>query len=77
MFCRSFGTHNTVGAFILRFNPKKGQYMVKLGEIRPNFYNQFFPLKMPNLSSFVSVFQKMLFILHTAIRNARNALRKK
>ena len=33
MFCVAFGTYNSVVAFILGYDPKKGQGQVKLGQI--------------------------------------------
>ena len=45
MFYGSFGTQNTMVAFIFRFDPRKGQYKVKLGQKRSNFQNQNFHLK--------------------------------
>ena len=32
MLCGSFGTQNTMVAFIFRYDPRKGQYKVKLGQ---------------------------------------------
>ena len=49
MFYGSFGTQNTMVAFIFGFDPRKGQYKVKLGQKRSNFQNQNFLLKT-NLS---------------------------
>ena len=45
MFYGSFGTQNTMVAFIFRFDPRKGQYKVKLGQKMSNFQNQNFHLK--------------------------------
>ena len=45
MFYGSYGTQNTMVAFIIRFGPRKGQYKVKLGQIRSDFQNQHFLAK--------------------------------
>ena len=42
MFYGSFGTQNTAVACIFRFDPRKGQYNVKIGQIRSNFQSQNF-----------------------------------
>ena len=73
MFYGSFGMQNTMVAFIFRFDPREGQYKVKLDKKGQFFKITMFILNMPFLSSFVSGFQKRL-ILRMAIRNAKNCI---
>ena len=68
-----FGTQNSIVTFIFKFDPRKGQLKVKLGQIskfRISFQN------MPILGSFVSGFQKSLLFLYMATRNAKNCISK-
>ena len=77
MFCGLFGTQNKMVAFIFRFNPRKGQHKVKLGQKGQIFKIKFLPKNIPIVSSFVSGFQKMSFIfLRTIIRNAIKCISK-
>ena len=75
MFNGSFGTQNTMVAFSFRFDQRKGQYNVKLGQ-KVKFSKSIFSSKnMLIMSSFVSGFQKCYF-LPTAIRNTKNCISK-
>ena len=46
IFYRSFGTQNLMVTFIFKFEPRKGQLQVKLGQIRSNFKIQHFTTKI-------------------------------
>ena len=46
MFYGSFGTQNSMVTFIFKFDPRKGQLQVKLGQIRSNFKIQNFLTKV-------------------------------
>ena len=76
MFYGSFGTQNTMVAFSFRFDPRKGEYKVKLGQKGSNFQNKKYSKNMLIVSSFVSEFQKWDLFLRTAIRNTKNAFQK-
>ena len=54
----SFGTQNATVAFIFRFDPRKGQYKVKLGKNGKNSKPKKSSKNMPILSSSVSESQK-------------------
>ena len=55
----SLGTQNSMVTLIFKYDWRKGQLQVKLGQIRSNFKNSKLSCKsMPILCSFVSVFQK-------------------
>ena len=46
MFYGSFGTHNSMVAFIFKFEPRKGQLHVKQGQITSNFKIQNFLIQI-------------------------------
>ena len=46
MFYGPFGTQNSMVTFIFKFDPRKGQLQVKLGQIRSNFKIQNFLTKI-------------------------------
>ena len=46
MFYGSFGTQNSMVTFIFKFDPRKGQLHVKLGQIRSNFKIQDFLIEI-------------------------------
>ena len=77
MFNGFFGTQKTMVKSISKFEPRKGQVQVKLGQIRSNFKIQNFFKNMPILSSFVTGFQKCDLFLRTSNRNAKNCISKK
>ena len=61
MFYGSFGAQNTMVAFISKFDPRKGEYEVKLGQKRSNFENKKL-LKHAYLVQFCLKIPKMLLI---------------
>ena len=62
--------------FISEFDPRKGQFQVKLGQFGSNFTVQFFLAKHACLIQFVSGFQKCDLFLRTSIEMAKIAFKK-
>ena len=58
----SFGTQNSIVTFIFKFDPRKGQLKVKLGQTRSNFKIQNFFSKYAYLGQFCLRVPKKSFI---------------
>ena len=70
MFYGSFGTQNSM-TFIFKFDPRKGQFQVKLGQIWSNFKIPFFLQKFACLVQFCLRIKKRRLFLCTTIINAK------
>ena len=75
MFCGSFETQNSMVTFIFKFRPRKGQFWVKLGQIRSDFKSQIF-LRKTCLSCPAWSLDSKNAILCTTIRNAKECVSK-
>ena len=78
MFYGSFGTKNSMVTFTFKFDTRKGQPQVQLGQKKVKFQNSklFFKENIPIFCSFVSGFQKCHIFLCTTIIRAKNCVSK-
>ena len=73
----SFGTQNLMVTLIFKFDPRKGQAQVKLGQIRPNFKIHIFKRKYAFLVQICLRIPKMPFIFFVRqLEMPKNAFQK-
>ena len=71
------GTQKTTVTFISKFDPRKDQFRVKLGQIKSNFKIHKFLIKTClSYPVYVSGFRKCDLFLRTSIRNAKSSIPK-